>query len=117
MSIKLKPQPMQVDNGRLMALEGTARLLQNNSPRRLYRAVNPKTKPIPIKLIPYYAWANRGYKDMTVMDAGGAVSHSWQQCPAVWAELRRKTVVFAACNAANIWTCREFSLYSPQILR
>jgi uncharacterized protein len=64
-NIKLKPQAMQVDNGHIMALEGTARLLQNNV-ASLYREISTRTKPVAIKLIPYYAWANRGYGDMTV---------------------------------------------------
>lgn len=64
--IKLKPQPIQIDKGPVMALVGTARLLPASDPGSLYRAVNTKTKPVSIRLIPYYAWANRGYKDMTV---------------------------------------------------
>lgn len=64
-NIKLKPQPMRVDNGNIMALEGTARLLQNNA-TSLYREISTTTKPVTIKLVPYYAWANRGYGDMTV---------------------------------------------------
>lgn len=66
-SIRLQPQPMKVENGHVMALEGEARLLQqtnwNNS---LYKTLNTTSKPIKIKLIPYYAWANRGSSDMSV---------------------------------------------------
>jgi len=65
-NIKLKPQHMLVDNGSIMALEGTARLLSSNEANSLYREVNTHTKPVHIRLIPYYAWANRGRTDMTV---------------------------------------------------
>jgi DUF1680 family protein len=50
-----------------MALTGEAKLLQGGDwNNNLYREVNTTTKPIKIKLIPYYAWANRGKTDMTV---------------------------------------------------
>jgi len=66
-SIKLQPVPMKVDIGNTMALTGEARLLQNtNWKNTLYKEVNTTTQPVKIKLIPYYAWANRGQTDMTV---------------------------------------------------
>ena len=58
--------PFQVAQGHLMALEGTARLLPANNGNSLYREVNLQTKPTHIRLIPYYAWANRGQGDMSV---------------------------------------------------
>ena len=66
-SIKFQPVPMKIDNGNVMGLTGEARLLQNsNWKNTLYKEVNTTTKPVKIKLIPYYAWANRGQTDMTV---------------------------------------------------
>jgi len=66
-SIKLQPTPMKIDIGNVMALTGEARLLKSaNWKNTLYKEVNNTTKPIKIKLIPYYAWANRGQTDMTV---------------------------------------------------
>ena len=66
-NIKLTPAAMKVDKGNVMALTGEAKLLQGgNWKNNLYREVNTTTKPIKIKLIPYYAWANRGKTDMTV---------------------------------------------------
>jgi len=66
-TIKLRPVPMKVDIGNVMALVGEARLLENNDwKNKLYKEVNTTTKPVRIKLIPYYAWANRGKTDMTV---------------------------------------------------
>jgi uncharacterized protein len=66
-AIKLQPSPMKIDNGIIMTLTGEARLLENNEwKNQLYKEVNTTTKPVKIKLIPYYAWANRGKTDMTV---------------------------------------------------
>jgi DUF1680 family protein len=66
-SIRLQPAQTKVDDGNVMALTGEARLLQsNNWKNTLYKEVNTTVKPVKIKLIPYYAWANRGKTDMTV---------------------------------------------------
>ncbi len=66
-NIKLQPVAMKIDNGNIMALTGDAKLLQNSSWKNtLYKEVNTNYKPVKIKLIPYYAWANRGRTDMTV---------------------------------------------------
>src|SRR6185436_6407249 len=66
-SIKLQPVPMKIADGNVMALTGQAKLLQNNNWKNsLYKELNTTTKPVTIKLIPYYAWANRGKTDMTV---------------------------------------------------
>lgn len=66
-NIKLQPVSMKIDNGNMMALTGEARLLEQNQwNNTLYKEVNAKLKPVTIKLIPYYAWANRGKTDMTV---------------------------------------------------
>jgi DUF1680 family protein len=66
-NINLQPVAMKIDNGNVMALIGEARLLEQNQwNNTLYKEVNTKLKPVNIKLIPYYAWANRGKTDMTV---------------------------------------------------
>jgi DUF1680 family protein len=66
-SIKLQAVPMKIADGNVMALIGQAKLLQNtNWKNSLYKELNTNTKPVSIKLIPYYAWANRGKTDMTV---------------------------------------------------
>jgi uncharacterized protein len=66
-NIKLSPVPMKIDKGNIMALTGEARLLQNNGWKNsLYKELNTTVKPVKVKLIPYYAWANRGETDMTV---------------------------------------------------
>jgi uncharacterized protein len=66
-TIKLQPVAMKVNNGNVIALSGDAKLLQRtNWGNTLYKEVSTKLTPIKIKLIPYYAWANRGQTDMTV---------------------------------------------------
>jgi DUF1680 family protein len=66
-TIKLLPSPMKIDEGNITALTGEARLLQGNQWKdTLYKEVNTSVKPVRIKLIPYYSWANRGKTDMTV---------------------------------------------------
>lgn len=66
-SIKFQPVLMKIGNGEIMGLTGDARLLENsNWKNKLYMEVNTITKPVKIKLVPYYAWANRGKTDMTV---------------------------------------------------
>ncbi|WP_076380232.1 aceric acid hydrolase [Filimonas lacunae] len=65
--IVLKPVPVKIDNSEVMALEGQARLTtHNNWNNILYRPLQAADKTVTIKLIPYYAWNNRGYDDMTV---------------------------------------------------
>jgi uncharacterized protein len=66
-SIKLQPVSMKIADGNVMALTGQAQMLQNNNWKNtLYKELNTNTKSVAIKLIPYYAWANRGKTDMTV---------------------------------------------------
>lgn len=66
-TIKFQPVSMKIANGEVMALTGEARILQNNNWKNtLYKEVNTSVKPVKIKLIPYYAWANRGNTDMSV---------------------------------------------------
>lgn len=62
-----QPVASTIEGGTIMALTGEARLLQGTGwDNTLYREVNTATKPVKIKLVPYYAWANRGESDMTV---------------------------------------------------
>lgn len=66
-AIKLQPVAMKIAEGNIVALTGQAKLLQSGSWKNtLYKEVNTNYKTVNIKLIPYYAWANRGKTDMTV---------------------------------------------------
>jgi len=63
---RLKPAPMNIGNGHFMALEGTVKLLPAGD-GKLYQEVSAEPpKDVRVRLIPYYAWANRGASDMTV---------------------------------------------------
>lgn len=65
--IKLTPEASNVAGGNVMALTGTAKLtVQPSWSKKLYQPVSSTTQPVPIRLIPYYAWANRGQSDMTI---------------------------------------------------
>lgn len=66
-NIKFTPRKMQIAGSDVMALEGIASLNEAESWEGvLYREVNPTQKPVHIRLIPYYAWGNRGKSEMTV---------------------------------------------------
>lgn len=56
-----------IDGSRMTVLEGTARLADEASwTGTLYREVGKADKPVKIRLIPYFAWGNRGKAEMTV---------------------------------------------------
>lgn len=65
--IKWNLVPASVGRAKLRALTGTAKTVAGgNWAHRLYQEVEKEPKPVAIKLIPYYAWANRGQSDMRV---------------------------------------------------
>lgn len=73
-TIRLTPQVIPVTGTHITALEGTALL----RPRKrwqgeLYRPLSAQqAKPIPVRLVPYFAWGNRGHTDMEVWIPRGA---------------------------------------------
>lgn len=69
--IKFTPQKITIEGSPIIALEGTACLAENASwDGTLYRPVGKVVKPVNIRLIPYYAWGNRGKAEMTVWMPG-----------------------------------------------
>ena len=65
--IQLTPKKITIEGSPIMALEGKARLTDNASWEGvLYREVGKSDKQVNIRLIPYYAWGNRGKGEMTV---------------------------------------------------
>ena len=64
----LRPAAMELEGLHMLALEGTAVAFDEGSWRNtLYREVQDiNGTPVQIKLIPYYAWGNRGRADMNV---------------------------------------------------
>lgn len=65
-NIRFATKSQAIGNSQVVVLEGEGKLLRNTFSNTLYKPLNTTTKPITIKLIPYYAWANRGQTDMTV---------------------------------------------------
>lgn len=65
--IKLTPVDIEIEGSRMKALEGTALRVKSKSWKKtLYREVRRDTEPVKIRLIPHYAYGNRGLQDMTV---------------------------------------------------
>lgn len=65
--IQLTPKKITIEGSPIVALEGKARLADNASWEGvLYREVGKANKQVDIRLIPYYAWGNRGKGEMTV---------------------------------------------------
>jgi len=59
--------PVKIDEGNVLALVTTAKATTNTQwKNKLYQPITNNYKTVPLKLIPYYAWANRGKSDMTV---------------------------------------------------
>lgn len=66
-NIELKPVSTTIDNFPVTVLEGEALLSDEASWQgMLYRPVGIAHRRIPIRLIPYYAWGNRGKGEMSV---------------------------------------------------
>lgn len=65
--IELKASPIQIDGADMMGLEGTAQLIENKDWKNvLYRPLNESNTTTPIRLVPYFAWGNRGHSEMSV---------------------------------------------------
>jgi len=63
--IDLKPELIQIDGSDIIALTGKADLHnETNWKNQLYKEVSNDKQSINIRLIPYYAWGNRGHVDM-----------------------------------------------------
>ena len=67
--IQLKEVKMEIEGHTFTALEGDAELIGNEewNNQTLYREISHMpTEKVRIRLIPYYAWDNRGKQDMTI---------------------------------------------------
>lgn len=65
--IEFQPKLIQIANSDVMSLEGKAKLISNgNWQKQLYREVAKDNQSVQIRLIPYYAWGNRGHSEMSV---------------------------------------------------
>ena len=64
---KFTPVEVVIDGSRMMALEGEVIVRDEAAWKgQLYREVSRKNERRTIRLIPYYAWGNRGKSEMTV---------------------------------------------------
>ena len=67
MDIKFDVVDMEIAGSRMKALEGTARYVDEPDWKgTLYREVSRKERDIKIRLIPHYAYGNRGLQDFTI---------------------------------------------------
>ena len=64
----LLPVETNIGNSRILRLQGKAKLMSTTHwENKLYQDLSPTpATDISIRLVPYYAWANRGASDMTV---------------------------------------------------
>ena len=67
-AINLRPEQTRIGNTSLIMLAGEAKIIhQGNWNNQLYKEISKTSgRSIPVKLIPYYAWGNRGKVDMQV---------------------------------------------------
>lgn len=67
--IQLKEVPIEIEGHKMTALEGEAVLINNQqwNNQTLYREISTKpAEKVKVRLIPYYAWDNRGIQDMSL---------------------------------------------------
>ncbi|ALJ01639.1 aceric acid hydrolase [Rufibacter tibetensis] len=65
--IEFQPKLMRIANSDVMGLEGKAKLSSSgNWENQLYREVARGNQSVQVRLIPYYAWGNRGHSEMSV---------------------------------------------------
>lgn len=66
-SIVFKAIPAIIGNAKVMSLEGEARLIEKTDwSNTLYHPISKNKQVTPIKLVPYFAWGNRGHSEMSV---------------------------------------------------
>ncbi|GHV59762.1 hypothetical protein FACS1894182_14340 [Bacteroidia bacterium] len=64
--IRLIPKETTIEGNRMFCLEGISNTTGKRQWNTLYREITPAKQTVPIRLIPYYAWGNRGKSEMTV---------------------------------------------------
>lgn len=65
---QFKIAPIKIDNSNIVSLQTTAQKLDNGQWKgQLYKEVSKKpAEKINVRLVPYYAWGNRGHTEMSV---------------------------------------------------
>ena len=65
--IKLQPEKTRIGNSTLVTLVGDAGIINQGSwNEQLYKEVSLAPGKVKVRLVPYYAWGNRGKGDMLV---------------------------------------------------
>lgn len=66
-STKFEAKAITIDGAEMISLVGTAKMVKpNNWKNVLYRPVGNQNTETEIKLVPYFAWGNRGHSEMSV---------------------------------------------------
>ncbi|SDC03391.1 aceric acid hydrolase [Pedobacter soli] len=66
-STQFEAKAMDIDGAKIMSLVGTAKIVApNNWKNVLYKPIEDKNTVTTLKLIPYFAWGNRGHSEMSV---------------------------------------------------
>ncbi|MEP0367995.1 MAG: glycoside hydrolase family 127 protein [Cyclobacteriaceae bacterium] len=65
-NIKLTPEKTTIGDSEIISLKGTGKLISNKWTGGLYNELNSSTTTTEVRLIPYFAWANRNEADMAV---------------------------------------------------
>ncbi|MFC1223471.1 glycoside hydrolase family 127 protein [Pedobacter sp. BG31] len=64
---QFEAKTMNINGAKIMSLEGTAKFVApNNWKNVLYKPIEDKNTTTTLKLIPYFAWGNRGHSEMSV---------------------------------------------------
>ncbi|MDO7744436.1 MAG: glycoside hydrolase family 127 protein, partial [Pedobacter sp.] len=62
-----KAATVVIGGAKVVSLEGDARLIEKTDwSNSLYHPISKNTSTTSIKLIPYFAWGNRGHSEMSV---------------------------------------------------
>jgi len=65
--IKLSPKEIKIDGATITTLTGTAKLVNDGGWKNtLYKEAKPATTTVSIRMVPYFAWGNRGHAEMSV---------------------------------------------------
>ena len=76
---KFNAKSIRIENSEVISLEGNAKLIDKDQwKNKLYKEVSKQNAPsVPVKLIPYYAWGNRGHTGDDGMVTGEQVNISF----------------------------------------
>ena len=66
-STKFEAKQINIGGAEMMELVGTAKIVEPNSWKNtLYRPIDKINTETELKLVPYFAWGNRGHSEMSV---------------------------------------------------